>query len=76
MAGRRGFKYNAHAGELTIEVDGTERVAMDATGIGFNSSAPIAATAITGDISAYNETTLKAILTQLAALGLLTDSTT
>ena len=33
-------------------------------------------TAITGDISAYNETTLKAILTQLAALGLLTDSTT
>jgi len=73
---RRGFKYDAENAELRIETDGKEHVAMDATGIGFLGADPIAATAITGDISAYNETTLKAILTQLDALGLLTDSTT
>jgi len=32
--------------------------------------------AITGDISAYNETTFKAVLTELARHGLITDSTT
>lgn len=31
---------------------------------------------ITGDISAYNETTLKAVLTALATAGIITDSTT
>lgn len=31
---------------------------------------------ITGDISAYNETTLKAVLTALALAGIITDSTT
>lgn len=39
---RRGFKYDGAAAELRIEVDGTEYMAMDATGIGFFNTAPVA----------------------------------
>lgn len=47
------------------------------TGLGvWNTTPPASKPAITGDISAYNETTLKSLLTALASYGLITDSTT
>jgi hypothetical protein len=47
------------------------------TGLGvWNKTPPASKPAITGDISAYNETTLKALFTALASYGLITDSTT
>lgn len=47
------------------------------TGLGvWNTTPPGSKPAITGDISAYNETTLKAVLTALASYGLILDSTT
>lgn len=80
MAGRRGFKYSVATGtpELTVEVDGAERVAMDATGISFLGTAVPAALGDTtaGNISTYNRDVFKAMLTQLAALGVIVDSTT
>ena len=42
----------------------------------WNATPPASKPAITGDISAYNETTLKALFTALASYGLITDSTT
>lgn len=76
---RRGFKYSVATGTpvLTVEVNDARRVTMDATGICFlAATTPVAAATITGDISGYVEATFKQVLTQLAALGLLTDSTT
>ena len=46
------------------------------TGIGFLGATPVAIADITGNINAYVEATFKQILTQMAALGLITDSTT
>lgn len=47
------------------------------TGLGvWNTTPPGSKPAITGDLSTYNETSLKALLTALASYGLITDSTT
>lgn len=73
----RGFELSADKTELRILFNNSERLAVDGTGISFlGSVAPAAVADITGDLSTYNETALKAVLTQLAALGLITDSTT
>lgn len=42
----------------------------------FDGTPPESKAEITGDISTYNETTIKAVLTALAGYGLITDSTT
>lgn len=39
---RRGFKYEETTAELRIECNGTEFMAMNATGIGFFNAAPVA----------------------------------
>ena len=42
----------------------------------WNTTPPASKPEITGDLSAYNETAFKAVITALAACGLMTDSTT
>lgn len=53
---------------------GTTRIAVNTTGIGFFNTAPIAKPAASG--SRGGNAALASLLTQLAALGLITDSTT
>ncbi len=73
----RGWKLNAAKDELTVQFDGAEKMAINATGVSFlGSAAPVGVAAITGNTSTYVESTLKQIIDQLVALGLITDSTT
>jgi len=72
----RGFWFDKGNSALKVLYDGAERQSFDGTGGGFFGADPVARVAITGDLSAYNETALKSLITALANLGLITDSTT
>jgi hypothetical protein len=62
-------------GDASLQApNGTRRVSADATGLGFYGTAPIAKPTITG--SRGGNAALASLLTQLAALGLVTDETT
>ncbi len=76
-AEHRGFELSQDKTELRILFNGSERMAIDATGVSFNGSvAPAGVADITGNTSAYAEALLIQVLTALAAVGIITDSTT
>lgn len=57
---------------LALQYNGTSRIAIDSTGIGFFATAPAAKPTVTGSKGA--NAALTSLLTGLAGLGLLTDS--
>jgi hypothetical protein len=63
---------NGAAG-VTIQANSTTRIAVDGTGIGFFATAPVAKPTVTG--SRGGNAALADLLTKLASLGLITDST-
>jgi len=65
---------NAMSGAVSLQAAGTEKFAIDATGIGFYNTTPAAKPTITGTRS--GNAALADLLTDLATLGLITDSTT
>ena len=65
---------NNASGGIEIQQQGVDRIKIDSTGLGFFNSAPIAKPEITGTRSA--NPALADLLTDLASLGLITDSTT
>ena len=63
--------------ELRIMHNGSEKAAFDATGVSFlGTVAPAGVINITGNISTYQEATLKLVIDTLVAMGLATDNTT
>ncbi len=62
------------ANKVGVAAAGVERIAANNAGVAFNGSPPIAKPSITG--SRGGNAALAALLTQLAAYGLITDSTT
>ena len=73
----RGWKLSDDKTELRLLFNGSERMAVDATGISFlGSAAPVAVADLTGNTSTYVEALLLQIIAQLVALGFVTDSTT
>jgi hypothetical protein len=67
-------QYNHSSDYLRFGVNATERLRLTASGIGFNGSAGIAKPSITGSKGA--NAALTSLLTNLASMGLITDSTT
>jgi hypothetical protein len=64
-------------GPVELTCDTTVRIKCDATGIGFFSAAPVAKPTVTGTLVDLTATgALKSLLTALANLGLITDSST
>lgn len=58
---------------LALQYNGTTRLSIDSTGLGFYATAPIAKPSVTGSKGA--NAALTSLCTQLAALGLITDGT-
>ncbi len=72
-----GWRLSADGTELTVEFDGSEKMAVNATGVSFlGSAAPVGVADLTGNTSTYVEALLLQIIAQLVALGFVTDSTT
>jgi len=67
-------RYTISTGRYTFEGGSTVMFSVDNVGLGFYTTAPIAKPTVTGSRGA--NAALASLLTQLAALGLLTDSTT
>ncbi len=65
---------NNAAGSMELQMSGTDRIKLDATGIGFFNGTPVAKPTITGARDA--NPALADVLTDLASMGLVTDSST
>lgn len=73
--GAGGANINAASGQtLDLKTNGTSRIAMNATGIGFFAATPAAKPTVTG--SCGGNAALASLITALATLGLVTDSST
>lgn len=73
--GAGGANLNAASGQsLDLKTNGTSRIKMDGTGIGFFAATPAAKPTVTG--SRGGNAALASLITALATLGLVTDSST
>lgn len=79
-ANKAGWSYIDGTGGVDLQYDGTSRLKVDSTGIGFFATGPAAQQAITGALSSVSDANAKAVLTSFlnafVAYGLVTDSTT
>lgn len=71
---RSGTSVGGDPGAMTLQVGTTKRIEIDNTGLGFFDTTPVAQPDVTGSTGA--NAALQNLLTALANLGLITDSTT
>lgn len=71
-ASTTGFGYDTASAQVRLRFGGTSRIAFDTTGIGFFAATPAAKPTVTG--AHGSNAALQSLLTGLATLGLITDS--
>ena len=71
-ASTTGFGYDTASAQVRLRFGGTSRIAFDGTGIGFFAATPAAKPTVTGAHGL--NAALQSLLTGLATLGLITDS--